>query len=549
MRPNDLTRTGGSGIVRAMEPTSGSPDGDWNRSSGEVSGVKRYYRTLRQHIGVIAACTAVTLIAAIAYVEVAPHSYTAESELLINPASQQNTLFFSLPVLHASGDPTTDVLTAASLVTTPEVANAVSRDLHLSSSRTALLGKVQATPLAQSNIVAIQAEASSGVEAQRIANAFATQVIVVRTASLHQALALLIPGLRAQVAALPPAQRGGVGTLGDELSQLEQLQRSNDPTISVVAPAVLPTGPTSPRKSLALAAGLFAGLLIGIGAAFGFDALDPRVQREEQVRELARRVPIVARIPRMGKHPKRRPLMPTELSPAAMEQYRMLRATLSMRSLSDSQAYLVAGSSPSEGKTTSALSLATALARGGDGVILIEADLRRPTIATTLGIESFAGTEQVLRGEIEMGDALENVRFGGTELQVLAAHPSGSSAELLSYDSAQRLMNAAKQLAEFVVIDSPPLTAVIDALPFALIADHLVVVVRVGHTRVNKLSDLFELLARHDRPPSGVVLVGSDQNEAANYSYHINEQQESAPAAELPAPVLSPPARGRSRRT
>ena len=531
-----------------MESTSGSPGGDWSRSSGEVSGVKRYYRTLRQHIGVIVACTAVTLAAAIVYVEVAPRSYTATSELLINPANQQNTVLFSLPVLHMSGDPTSDILTAASLVTTPQVANAVVRDLHLNTSPTALLGKVQATPLAQSNILAVQAQASSAVEAQRIANAFANQVIAVRTAGLRQALALLVPGLRDQVAALPPAQRGGVGTLGDELAQLEQLQRTNDPTISVAAPAVLPAGPTSPRKSLALAAGLFAGLLIGIGAAFGFDALDPRVQREEQVRELARGVPIVARIPRMGKRPKRRPLMPTELSPAAMEQYRMLRATLSMRSLSDSQAYLVAGSSPSEGKTTSALSLATAIARGGNGVILIEADLRRPTIATTLGIEGFAGTEQVLRGDVELGDALEDVRFGGTDLQVLAAHPSGSSAELLSYASAQRLTDDAKQLAEFVVIDSPPLTAVIDALPFALIADHLVVVVRIGHSRVNKLSDLFELLARHDRPASGVVLVGSNENAADNYSYYIDEQQESKPAAELPASVLTPPARGRSRR-
>ena len=198
-----------------MESTSGSPGGDWSRSSGEVSGVKRYYRTLRQHIGVIVACTAVTLAAAIVYVEVAPRSYTATSELLINPANQQNTVLFSLPVLHMSGDPTSDILTAASLVTTPQVANAVVRDLHLNTSPTALLGKVQATPLAQSNILAVQAQASSAVEAQRIANAFANQVIAVRTAGLRQALALLVPGLRDQVAALPPAQRGGVGTLGD----------------------------------------------------------------------------------------------------------------------------------------------------------------------------------------------------------------------------------------------------------------------------------------------------------------------------------------------
>ncbi|MGI8557169.1 MAG: Wzz/FepE/Etk N-terminal domain-containing protein [Solirubrobacteraceae bacterium] len=527
---------------------SGSPGRDWSSSSAEPSGFKRYYQTIRHHLGLIAACIAVTLLAAVAYVQVAPRSYTAEAQLLINPASQQNTVLFSLPVLHMSGDPTTDVLTAASLVTTPQVANAVVHKLHLNSSPSALLAKVQSTPLAQSNIVAVQAQASSALQAQRIANAFATEVIAVRTAGLHQALALLIPGLRDQVAALPPAERGGVGTLGDELSQLQQLMLGNDPTISVAAPAVLPAGPTSPRKSLALAAGLFAGLLIGIGAAFGFDALDPRVQREEQVRELARGVPIVARIPRVGTRPKRRPLMPNELPPPAMEQYRMLRAALSMRSTGTSQAYLVAGSSPSEGKTTSALSLATVLARGGSEVILIEADLRRPTIANTVGIQGFAGTEQVLAGEVELSQALSDVTFGGAEFRLLAAHPNGSSAELLSYSSAQRLVDQAKQQAEFVVIDSPPLTAVIDALPLAMIADDLIVVVRIGHSRVNKVSDLFELLARHHRPPSGVVLVGTSETEADNYAYYTPERQESEPASELAA-ELSPPARARSRGT
>lgn len=540
--------TGRPGIVRGMASTSAAPGGEWGGSPTEPSGFRRYYLTIRHHMGLIAACTALTLIAAIAYVEVAPKSYTATAQLLINPASQQDTVLFNLPVLHASGDQTTDALTAASLITTPQVANTVAHGLHSKSSPSTLLGRVQATPLAQSNIIAVQAQAPSAAQAQRLANGFANGVIAVRTAGLHQALALQIPPLKDKVAALPPADRGGVGTLGDELTQLQQLQRSNDPTISVAAPAVLPTGPSSPKKSLALAAGLFAGLLIGIGAAFGFDALDPRVQREEQVREVARGVPIVARIPRMGKRPKRRPLVPTELSPLAMEQYRMLRATLSMRAASNSQAYLVAGSAPSEGKTTSALSLATVLARGGERVILIEADLRRPTIATTLGIGGFEGTEQVLAGSVELSDALMDVTFGGADFKVLAAHANGSSAELLSYASAERLVDEAKQLAEFVVIDSPPLTAVIDALPLALIADHVVVVARVGHSRVNKISDLFELLARHDRRPSGVVLVGSNENEAENYSYYTPDHQGPEPASEL-SPVLSPPATGRARRT
>lgn len=266
---------------------------------------------------------------------------------------------------------------------------------------------------------------------------------------------------------------------------------------------------------------------------------------------MSRGVPIVARIPRMNTRPKRRPLAPTELSVAAIEQYRMLRATLSMGLSERSQAYLVAGSSPSEGKTTTALSLATVLARGRKDVILIEADLRRPTIAGTAGLTSFIGTEQVLAGEVDLRDALSTVTFGGAEFRVLAAHPNGSSAELLSYASAERLIDEAKQLADFVVIDSPPLTAVIDALPFAIMADHLVVVVRVGHSRMNRLAELFDLLARHGRSASGVVLVGSNEGEPDNYSYYISgnqDSQDSDSIPELPASVLSSPSRGKARR-
>ena len=539
---------GRSAIVGPMAATFDSRHGSWGERPREPSPFRRYYLTIRHHIGLIIACTAVTLLVAVVYVEVAPKTYTAEAQLLINPASQQNTVLFNLPVLHASGNPTTDVLTAASLVTTPQVADAVIRDLHLKTTPSALLGEVQVTPLAQANIISVQAKSSSAAQAQRIANAFVTEVIAVRTAGLHAALALLIPGLQSKVAALPPAERGGVGTLGDELSQLQQLQQGNDPTLAVAARATLPAGPSSPRKSLALVAGLLAGLLIGVGAAFGFDALDPRVQREEQVREVSRGVPIVARVPRIDKRSRSRPLLPTELSPSAMEQYRMLRAALSVRTTGSSQAYLVAGSSPSEGKTTSALSLATVLARGGDGVILIEADLRRPSLASTLSIGEFVGTEEVLAGDVSLDAALQNVRFGGASFRLLAAHPTDSSAELLAYDTAQRLVDDAKRVAEFVVIDSPPLTSVIDALPLAIIADDLVVVSRVGHSRVNRLSELFELLARHDRPATGVVLIGSDPRTADSYSYYAAEPREPAPAPERPALALSRHARGRSSR-
>lgn len=502
-----------------MVSFGGQQGGDWSRAPREPSGFGRYLATIRRHIGLIVTCTALTLAAALAYVAIAPRTYTAQAELLVNPASQTNTVLFSLPVLHATGDPTRDVLTAASLVTTSQVAQGVIQGLHLKTTPSDLLQKVQANPLAQSNIVAVQATAPSATRAQQLANGFAGVTIAVRTAVLHQALAQLIPQLQAKVAALPPAERNGAGSLGDELSQLEELQGGNDPTLVLQAPAELPTGPTSPRTKLSLAAGLFAGLLIGIAAAFAFDALDPRVQREQQVRELFGDVPVLARVPRVGKGRDPRPLVPAQLSVTAIEQYRTLRAKLATRALG-SQTYLLTGSGRWEGKSTSAIGLAAALAHAGDSVILIEADLRRPSIAAALELGTYHGTEQVLVGETPLSEALTPVQLDGALLRVLAAHShSAGVADRLSLSAARRLVQGAKELADFVVIDAPPLTEVIDALPLAQIADEVVIIVRVGQTRLGKLSELSELLRQQGTSPSGLALIGV--REAGGYSYYL----------------------------
>jgi tyrosine-protein kinase len=507
------------------------------RRSDQEHGILRYYRTLREHVKLIVACAVLAVAVAAIYTRVATKRYSAEAQMLVSPADPANAALSTLPVLHSTSDPTRDTLTAAGLVTTPQVAQAVIRALHLHISAGDLLGKVTATPIGQSNLLALQATSDSAAGAQRLANAFADQVVVTRAANLHAALATAIPGLQAQIQAETPAERVANSSLTSELSVLQQLKSGPDPTITIAARAGLPLAPYTPKTKLAIVAGLIAGLVLGVAGAFLMDALDPRLRREDQLRQLFNAL-ILAGIPRERSHHRTAgPLLPSDLSFAAHEGYRSLRTFLAARAGSKPQAILLTGSSPGEGKTTTAIGLATALAQGGASVILIEADLRRPAIGSALHLNVRYGTEHLASGEVELEQALTPVVLDNAELQVVAVRRADDRmAERMSFAFSQRLVEQAKEMADFVVIDSPPITAVVDALPLAKYVDDVLVVSRLGVSKLAKITDLYEMLMNYGTPPLGFVVIGESPLRGSLY-YSAVEGRRPDDLRQPPAPV------------
>jgi polysaccharide biosynthesis transport protein len=291
--------------------------------------------------------------------------------------------------------------------------------------------------------------------------------------------------------------------------------------VRVEAEAEPPTSPSSPRPGLTLGAAALGGLVLGLALAFAAQTLDPRLRREEQLRSRYN-LPILARIPRDSHRRPGLPLAPGSVSPATREAYRTLRAnvTAAGRGARGSQSVMVTGSAPSEGKTSTALNLAASFALSGNSVILIEADLRRPAIADALGLEVGQGVVSTLLEDVALEEALTtDTPFGPNLRLLLADYRGGWMSELFSLGAAHHLVEEAKGLADYVIIDSPPLTAVVDTLPLAREADHVLVVTRLGVTRLDRLRELGELLASNEIEPLGFAVLGTPHPDAGAYYY------------------------------
>lgn len=491
----------------------------WLQPTAPHHGLRRYLETLRERWWVVALAVIVCTAAAASYVALATPVYEARGNLLVTPVSEgDDSATPGLGLIRESNDPTRGVSTVAAFVTTVPVARRVAKRIRTNQEPAELLDYVTAEPFAQTSIVTVKGEAATPDRAAAIANAFMVETVRLRTEQLRAQLDRTIGKLNGRLQTL---SSGDVrDALTQEIGTLEALQGVPDPTVRVLTDATPSSEPTSPKTGLSLAAGVLAGLILGSGGAFGLQALDPRLRREEQIHELYR-LPVLARIPSEGRSRRLGVLSPDRLSRSTTEAYRTLRAMIaaSYRGDAKPRSILVTGSSPSEGKTTTAINLAYEMVQAGNSVILIEADTHAPKIGVSLGCRPRYGLGSVLIREVTLEDALVTTEAYGPDLRLLLVdRPGLATADRLSLPTALLLLSEAERLADYVVIDSPPLTEVADALPLAQEVDDTLIVARLGHSSMTKLAVLGERLAQQGVHPLGLVLVGV-KNESADYYY------------------------------
>lgn len=487
-------------------PRSDSTSADWLQPPVAQQGFRRFVQTVRERLRLALLILLVVIGVAVAYVLTADKVYEAHADILVTPIPTQEAVLSTIGVVVQSTNPTLDVETATQLIDTPAVAERAARTLGNDETGESLDDATTVAPIPESNIVVVTATGPSPQAATERANAFAEAAVVQRQQVIATNIEKILPQLNEQLEAAEDI--GTTRTIAGTIATLTAFKASGNATIQVENKATEPSSPSSPRTTLILIGALIGGIVLGVGAVFAATTLDPRLRREEQLRELFT-LPILARIPR--ERSSNGPLAPQRLSSIAHEAYRTLRATL-LGYGSDADAprsILVTGGGPSEGKSTTAINLAAALATAGKEVILISADLRRPSVEKALEVEGKTGVVSVLLQQASLEDALVPVDGYRDKLKVLVADKSGADfADLFALPAATRLLDEAKELADFVVIDAPPLSDVVDALQLAQRADAVFIVSRLGRSRVSKVRELVELLADSGIRPVGIVLVG-----------------------------------------
>lgn len=495
----------GDGSPSSRPDDRGRPD--WFAAAPESEGLPYYLSVLRSKIWFVVIIVVICVGAAIATLSQTAKVYQSSADLLITPVPGDNAALVGLGLPGSSSDPTRDIQTIARLIKTQVVARRVIEKRALNTTPGALLKEIDATPVASSDVVSVTARAGDPQAAAALANAFATASVEERTARLNRQLDVVIPQLREQLLGLQPAETDARATISQRLRDFEALRSSGDPTIRLAVPAEPVLSAISPRPALTLAAAILAGLLIAIAAIFGSQLIDPRLRQEEQLRRY--RIPVLARVPeerRASRKGKDAPLLPEALSVATHDAYALLAATLSGGA--QKRSVMVTGPTPGDGKTTSSLSLASAIS-GTERVILVEGDSRRPMLGRAFGLVGLHGLSSVLAGHTPLRESLV---AGGTKaagiqflLQVGTEPPLSAVATAAR---ARTMIVEAFALVNWLIIDAPPLAAVPDAISIAQEVDDVVLVVRLGNTRLKDLARLAELLVQQNITPSGFVMIG-----------------------------------------
>ncbi len=324
--------------------------------------------------------------------------------------------------------------------------------------------------------------------------------------------------------ASPVRARDIANTLSDEfvamVRELETPEGATRPDVRVVVEqrASLPSSPVVPQTTRNILMGIGLGILLGIAIAVAREMLDNTVKTRETLEEITG-AGVVGSVPTDKDRRRQAAISFDNDNSAIAEAFRKIRTNLQFLAVDNPPRVIVVTSSmPHEGKSTTAINTALALAEAEYNVVLVDGDMRRPTLAKYLDLVGTVGFSTVLSGRASLGDALQKTRFPGLTVLTSGTIPPNPS-ELLGSQSARKLLVELRNQFDYVIVDSTPLLAVTDAAIMAAGADGVLIMARFGQTKRDQLAHAVGSLESVGAPLLGAVFTMMPTR-GSTYSYN-----------------------------
>lgn len=313
-----------------------------------------------------------------------------------------------------------------------------------------------------------------------------------------------------------------VAALSDTVTQLTLRKKAIEAAGSPVT-VIQNGGPAvqvAPRVSRNLVVALALGLLLAAAAALLQESLDDHVRGEDEARRLVS-APVLAHFPELPTKMTTEIHDPSMPNPRMLEGFRVLRTNVQFALVGKpGRTIQVLSSIPSEGKSFTARNLATVMALDGRKVILVDADLHRPSQHRMFGVPQHPGLTHILVGRAEIEDCIQETTLPGLTI-IPAGDLPPNPAELLNSSVMDEIVERLQTMADVVIFDSPPMLATADGQVLASKVDSIIYVVELGVVPRSGLQRAFELLQQVNARVIGVVFNKVDHGEFPDvYSYY-----------------------------
>lgn len=452
-------------------------------------------RIIRKHV-IAAIITFVVVFAAVcAYTLLTPPKYSSTAQVFATYSDSAPNSGDISTINSASSYISNQIKSYPTLATTESVLQPVIDDLGLTVTVKQLAAQLTVTNPSQTAFVNITVEDASPQQSAAIANAVAQSLSSVVQNSLYAS---------------------------DQKSPVK---------LSVVQQAYEPTSPSSPKVALNMAIGIAAGAILGVFVALIKDLLSTRIQEAHDLQEIID-APIMGRIPDDEALKSSTPVIISAPSSSIAEEYRRIRTNLSFTQPVEgtkSRLVVISSVSPNEGKTTTSCNIAATLAENGASVLLIDADLRHPSVADKLSLEGNAGLAHVLSGQAAVKDVVQ--RYWKPNLHIMPAGPKPPNASaLLNSLTMKELIKQALTQYDYVLVDTSPMIVANDAAIFGAMGNGIVLVSGRDVTDKRELRDIAAQLDNLDVSVTGFVFnfakEGKKSSSYGNYYYDDDDESD-----------------------